>query len=195
MSRLDVDVESGLAGIGHARHDHWLPGESRAHIAVFAQPIQHRVGRAFEHTRQRGGGIWPDHRYLREAAGDVTELHVFGEDELFELGQNGVLGGERRRQQHQVAELVDEQVGDHAALRRKVRGVTALSRIQRDDVVRQQSLQIRRAIGSGDDEAAAIGAVDARRVAARRLIGGIGNHGAMLKVCARSILFWPAPCS
>src|SRR5947199_205606 len=82
-----------------------------------------------------------------------------------------------------VAQLVGMQVGNHAALRREVRGVAAVSAGQRRDVVRQQPLQIRGALASGDDDAAAVRPIDEGRAAASGGVcveGDAWNHDAML---------------
>ena len=69
-------------------------------------------------------------------------------------------------------------------LRREVRRVAAGARCERGDVVRQQSLQVRRAVRARDDDASAIGAIDERGAAARRVVAaprGGRNDGAMLR--------------
>ena len=132
----------------------------------------------------------PDDRDLRERVGDVAELHVLGKNELIELRHHGVLDVAWQREQHHVAELVDVQVRDHAALRRQIGRVAALPGFQRDDVVGQQALQIRGAIGAGHDDPPAIGAIDQPRTLARGDVGVEGsgwNHDAMLFVVIRSI--------
>jgi uncharacterized protein (DUF1800 family) len=73
-----------------------------------------RLGPDAERGRHRRRGAGPDHRHLREGLRHVAELHVLGKDQLIELRQHRVLHVSRHRQQHDVAELVDVQVRDHA---------------------------------------------------------------------------------
>ena len=148
-----------------------------------ARPAR-RPTRRRARARRRARRLRPDDRDLRERRRDVAELHVLGEDELIELRQHRVLHVAGHRQQHHVAELVDVQVRDHPSLRGEIRRVAALPRFQRDDVVGEQPLQVRRAVGARDDDPSAIGAIDRRRAMPRGLVGGEGsgrNHGAMLR--------------
>ena len=108
-----------------------------------------------ERCAERGGGAGADDRHLREGLRHVAELHVLGEHELLQFGQDGVLHRQRHRQQHHIAELIDEQIGDHPPLRGEVAGVAPEATLDGDDVVGQQPLQIRRPVGAGDGDAAA----------------------------------------
>ena len=109
--------------------------------------------------------------------GDVAELDVLREDELIELGEHRRRDVAGHRQQDHIAELVDEQIRDHPALRREIGGVASPAGLERDDVVREQALQIGRAILPGHDDAAAIRAIDQAGASSRCLVRRLGNRG------------------
>ena len=170
LRALHEEVESRLAGVGNARDDRRAARPLAPRVAVFGHPAQRRLGDTADDRRHLDGRVRADDRDLRERVGDVAELHVLREDELIELRHHAVFHAAAHRQQQDVAELVGVEVRDHASLRRQIRGVAALPRLQRDDVVGQQALEIRRALGAGDDNPAAIGTIDERRAMAGRVV-------------------------
>ena len=98
---------------------------------------------------------------------DENELIEFRHDDVFHVAAHD--------EQHHVAQFVDVQIRDHPALRGQVCGVAALARLERHDIVRQQSLKIRRAVGAGDDNPAITRAIDHGRSLAGRLVPAVGT--------------------
>ena len=86
--------------------------------------------------------------HARQALGQRGHLNVFGEDELLEPLSRGRGRLGRDVEQDHAAGLEHVHVGQHAALRRQPCRVTAGARGQGRNVVGQQSLQIRGAIGT-----------------------------------------------
>ena len=109
LRALDEQVEARLAGVGDARDDRRAARpRRRARCRAPAAPRSASAETPLTIAATTCRRVRTDDRDLRERVGDVAELHVLGEDELIELRQHGVLHARRHRQQHHVAELVDE---------------------------------------------------------------------------------------
>ena len=85
----------------------------------------------------------------RQALGQRGHLNVLGEDELFQPLPRGLGRLSRDVEQDHAAGLEHVHVGQHAALRRQPCRITAGAWSQGWNVVGQQALQIRGAIGTG----------------------------------------------
>ena len=81
-------------------------------------------------------------------ASQRLDLNVLGEDELLEPLARRVRRLSRNVEQDHAPRLEHVHVGQHAALRREPRGIATGAGRERRNVVGQQALQIRRAVGT-----------------------------------------------
>jgi hypothetical protein len=121
-----------------------------------------RAGRDAECLARRGVGAFAGDADQRALRGDVLDRHLRAEHEHGEPPPNDL--GEIRGEQHDDAVIgtlgrcaPQHAVGEHAALRRVVTPVLAVTFAERLDVARQLAVQERRRIGAGHAQYAKAG--------------------------------------
>ena len=138
---------TGHAKLIDAREDQRLSG--KGHVAVTVVRPLAEPGGAIERLLERRGRARPMHPHRGERPRQRSQLHVLGEKELLQPGHRRLGLSSRHVEQKHPVRLEHVHVGEHPPLRREPGRVAARAFGESLNVVGQQPLQKRRAIGAG----------------------------------------------
>ncbi len=151
------ELEAVLAGVARTGDERRDPGDRARQARVVLQPVQVGVGDRLQDVR--GGGALDGEQRVRVPV--VTHLGVEAGDALGEGVQDG-LGVARVGDDHVLglAQAVDDQVVQDAAVLGDDHGVAGAARSDRGDVAHQGVVQEGGGLRAGDGDLAHVGQVE-----------------------------------